>query len=77
MPTGSVRYHATFTVHRNLKASPSAICVYAANAACMSIELFHKDRIFLKDITLLIELFCFSYVFFLRTFVCSLFCNYL
>jgi hypothetical protein len=37
-------------VHHNFKVSPSASCVYAANAICKDIDIFNKDYITLTDI---------------------------
>jgi hypothetical protein len=36
--------------YHNFKVSPSARCVYAANAVCKDIEIFNKDKISLMGI---------------------------
>jgi hypothetical protein len=50
-PLGLLRDFCTFTVHYNFKVSPSARCVYAANAVCRSIDIFNTDCIQLTDVS--------------------------
>jgi hypothetical protein len=51
IPTKSIRDYTTLSVHRNFKVSPSARCVYAANAVCRSIDIFNSDCILLTDVS--------------------------
>jgi hypothetical protein len=43
IPFRRIRDFSTFVVNHNLKVSPSARCVSAANAMCKEIDIFNKD----------------------------------
>jgi hypothetical protein len=50
IPTMIIRDYFTFMVNDNLKISPSARCISAANAICKAIDNFNENYISLADI---------------------------
>jgi hypothetical protein len=65
IPSRSFRDFSAFPAHSNFKASPSAICVSAANTVCWNTDIFNTDRILLTHISYVVtcNFFIFGFVF--------------